>query len=186
MPFMRSYLQRMVDEEIGPTIGLVPGVDLPTFSARMLQRFENPALRHLTHQIAMDGSHKVPQRLLDSIRERLAQSLPFPLLAFAVAGWLRYLEGVDERGNAYPIKDPLAAAMVQRRAPAEAADDLDARTHDSSCRRVMAALSFAPVFGDLAQSPAFVEAVLRQVSLLRNFGVRASLAALSGPARETP
>jgi fructuronate reductase len=31
-------------------------------------RYSNPALRHRTWQIAMDGSQKLPQRMLDSVR----------------------------------------------------------------------------------------------------------------------
>ncbi len=185
IPFMRSYLQRMVDEEIAPVMGPVRGVDLGAFSARTLQRFDNPALAHQTHQIAMDGSQKVPQRLLDSIRERLAQSLPVPMLALAVAGWLRYLEGVDERGQKYEVNDPLAAAMAQHQTQAEGSGGLVSRALDAPHRRVLAALSFTPVFGNLAQSQAFVEAVHLQASSLRNIGVLGTLAAVCGAGTET-
>ena len=38
----------------------------------LVARFRNPALRHRTWQIAMDGTQKLPQRLLGTVRDRLA------------------------------------------------------------------------------------------------------------------
>ena len=38
----------------------------------LLDRYRNPAIRHRTCQIAMDGSQKLPQRLLGTISDRLA------------------------------------------------------------------------------------------------------------------
>ena len=166
MPGMRGYLQRLIDEEIAPVLGDIPGVDLAAFGAATLLRFSNPALAHQTQQIAMDGSQKLPQRLLSTVRERLAQRQPVDLLALAVAGWWRYLEGRDEPGRAYPIQDPLADALARLRASAPG----DAR----------ALLSFAPVFGELGQSPVFVDAVVAHSASLKRLGVAATLLARNG------
>jgi fructuronate reductase len=51
----------------------------------------------------------LPQRLLGSIRDALAKSLPIETLCLGVAGWMRYVMGVDEAGAAIEVKDPLAA-----------------------------------------------------------------------------
>ena len=69
-------------EEIAPTLPPLPGLDLAQYQERLLRRFANPALRHQTRQIAMDGSQKLPQRLLDTARARLAREQPMPLLAW--------------------------------------------------------------------------------------------------------
>ena len=87
-PALRRYLERLMREEIAPTLPPLPGLDLAQYQERLLRRFANPALRHQTRQIAMDGSQKLPQRLLDTARARLAREQPMPLLALAVAGWL--------------------------------------------------------------------------------------------------
>jgi fructuronate reductase len=47
----------------------------------------------------MDGSQKLPQRMLDSVRWHLAQHTDFSLLAMGMAGWMRYVGGVDEQGQ---------------------------------------------------------------------------------------
>ena len=56
-----------------PTLAAPPGVDLAALLRDAdRERFRNPALPHRTRQIAMDGSQKLPQRLLGTVRDRLA------------------------------------------------------------------------------------------------------------------
>ena len=76
-----------------------------------LRRFTNQALMHRLAQIAMDGSQKLPQRLLGTIRDCLSRGLPIAHAALGVAAWMRYVTGVDERGAAIEIKDPLAQQL---------------------------------------------------------------------------
>lgn len=71
--------------------------------------------------IAMDGSQKLPQRMLDGIRVHLARQTP-PLLALGVAGWMRYVSGTDDRGNAIDVRDPLSEKF---NAIAEASSDAE-------------------------------------------------------------
>jgi len=182
MPFMRHYLQRLIEDEIAPSLGHVPGVDLTAFGQQMLVRFSNPALAHKTQQIAMDGSQKLPQRLLGSVRERLAQGLPIRLLALAVAGWVRYLDGADESGQPYAIQDPLSQQLAQAAADPSPADHARGAQH---CR-VAALLSFTPVFADLGHSATFVGEVSAWAQLLKQRGVVGTLAvsaSISGSAK---
>src|SRR3546814_6562953 len=55
----------LMTEEAMQTLDM-PGVDLGAYRDQLLDRFRNPALKHRTWQIAMDGSQKLPQRLLRS------------------------------------------------------------------------------------------------------------------------
>jgi fructuronate reductase len=59
----------------------------------------------------MDGSQKLPQRLLNTIRARLAVGAPFARLALGVAAWMRYATGFDEKGQKIEVRDPLAARI---------------------------------------------------------------------------
>jgi len=85
--------------------------DLAAYRDALLDRFRNPALRHRTWQIAMDGSQKLPQRLLGTIRDRLAMGLPVVRAALGVAAWMRYVSGIDEQGWIIDVRDPLAARL---------------------------------------------------------------------------
>ena len=98
-PVFVAYMRRMMEREVAPTLKVPQGVDLRSYQDTLVQRFMNPALPHRTQQIAMDGSQKLPQRLLGTVRDNLAAGRSIDLLALAVAGWMRYVGGVDERGQ---------------------------------------------------------------------------------------
>ncbi len=61
----------------------------------------------------MDGSQYLPQRMLDSVRWHIAHDSRFDLLTLGVAGWMRYVGGVDEQGNPIEISDPLLPVIQQ-------------------------------------------------------------------------
>jgi len=119
-----ALVEAMMDEEITPTLPPLPGFDIGAYKAELRERFRNPALRHRTWQIAMDGSQKLPQRLLNTIRRRLEEKAPFDSLALGVAGWMRYASGIDENGKPIDVRDPLANEFKQRTAGKTSAGDL--------------------------------------------------------------
>ena len=88
-----------------PTLDM-PGVDLGAYRDELLARFANPALKHRTWQIAMDGSQKLPQRLLGTIRDRLKAGQRIERLSLGVAAWMRYVMGIDEKGETIDVRDP--------------------------------------------------------------------------------
>ena len=59
----------------------------------------------------MDGSQKLPQRILATIADNLAAGRKCPGLMLAVAGWMRYVSGLDEKGQPIDVKDPLAQRL---------------------------------------------------------------------------
>jgi fructuronate reductase len=169
-PALHAFIDALLRDEIEPTLS---GVVVPhDYRAQLLQRFANPALAHRCAQIAMDGSQKIPQRWLATVRDRLAIGAPIAHLALALAGWLHFLRGHDEAGNRYAIDDPLAEALQALHRDGEALPD--ARDRADHFTR------FAPVFGDLAGEPRLVEALAPALQSLRKRGVAATLAA-SGP-----
>ena len=168
---LRRFIERLMRDEIAATLPPTSALDLQAYGARLLERFANPALQHRTQQIAMDGSQKIPQRWLNTVRDRLTAGAPFERLALAVAAWMHYLRGVDEAGQAHRIEDPLAdelAGLVRR---ADAAG--------SALERAACFSAFRPVFGELGLEPRFVAALARQAQVLREGGVRAALRAVA-------
>ena len=100
-----------VMDDAATTLKMPPGADVAAYKRALIERFENPALRHRTWQICMDGSQKLPQRLLGSIRDRLAAGAPIDRLVMGVAGWMRYVTGIDEHGKPIDVRDPLSARL---------------------------------------------------------------------------
>ena len=176
-PALKAYLAALMQDEIVPTLPPLPGLDLAHYQQRLLQRFENPALKHQTRQIAMDGSQKLPQRLLDTVRARLAADLPIGKLALAVAAWLHFLRGVDEAGLRYDIQDPMAAELAQRYAQAELAAERGGPVPAAMLAWTETLTGLAAVFGDLGADPRFVRAVSQAAHALRSQGVGGALGA---------
>ncbi len=106
-PELRALVRGLMLEEAAPTLPAALG-DVTPYAESLLERFANPALRHRTWQIAMDGSRKLPQRLLGALRSRRAAGLPAPRLTLGIAAWMRYVSGTDERGAPIDVQDPLA------------------------------------------------------------------------------
>ncbi|TCN29403.1 mannitol dehydrogenase family protein [Sinorhizobium americanum] len=116
LPGMEVLIEGLMREEATPTLPPLPGFDLAAYRADLLRRFRNPRLRHRTWQIAMDGSQKLPQRLLGTVRDRLRAGAGYERLALGVAAWMRYARGFDERGREIDVRDPHTAriaALVQ-------------------------------------------------------------------------
>jgi fructuronate reductase len=166
-PLLGALVERMMALEVAPTLDVPRGVDLDAYRAQLLARFRNPALPHRTEQIAMDGSQKIPQRLLVTVRDRLAGGGSIEHLALAIAGWIRYASGTDEQGETMKVADPLAdrfAAIV-------------AHARGNASQLADGFLALTAVFGDdLTRNPAFRSAVARDVGALMRDGVRRTLA----------
>ena len=111
-PVMAQFVDRLWRFEIIPALTPPPGTDLVAYADSLAARYANPAIRHRTWQIAMDGSQKLPQRILGTIAEGRAAGRPVPGLTLAVAAWMRYVSGRDEAGGAIEVKDPLAPQMA--------------------------------------------------------------------------
>jgi len=120
-PVFARFAHQLWRDEIIPALTPPPGEDLAAYAAALAARYANPAIRHRTWQIAMDGSQKLPQRILGTIAEGRAAGRPVPGLTLAVAAWMRYASGRDEAGRAIEVKDPLAPqlAALWRDDPAE-------------------------------------------------------------------
>ncbi len=155
--------------EIIPTVPAPQGVVLADYARDLLVRFQNPAIRHRTWQIAMDGSQKLPQRLLGTIRERLKAGGGIDHLALGVAAWMRYVTGIDEKGGAIEVRDPLAAELKRR---AEAAGR-DAAALSASL------LGIGAIFGtDLPGEERFTKPVAAHLAALFDKGAKATAASL--------
>lgn len=164
-PEARAFVAQLWDEA-QTTLSPPPELDIAAYRTALMARFDNPTLMHRTHQIAMDGSQKLPQRLLAPIAARLTAGQGIEALSLAVAGWIRWQAGRDDAGQTFTIDDPLAAVIAQRLAGAT-----DAET------RVDAVLGLEAVVPPVLQNHAqFRAALIRWLTLLETQGALAALA----------
>ena len=164
-PGGRRFVAALWDET-ETTLTPPPGLDLAAYRAALLQRFSDPDLRHRTVQIAMDGSQKLPQRLLAPIAARLARGEGIETLALAVAAWMRWQSGRTDAGAAFAVDDPLATETARRLAG----------LHDPA-DQVRALIGIEAIFPPaLATDSRFQDAVTRQLRRLAEGGAMAVLA----------
>ena len=134
----------------------------------LIERFSNPALKHQTWQIATDGSQKIPQRMGGSLRFHLENGSDYKWLTMGIAGWMRYVGGVDEQGNAIDIRDPLAETFAAINVK-----------HQDSAAKVKALLSIETIFDKaLLENAAFVKQLIDAYQLVTIKGARYAVASL--------
>ncbi|WP_084004737.1 mannitol dehydrogenase family protein [Terasakiispira papahanaumokuakeensis] len=110
-PF-RRLLRRYMGYEVTPTLVMPDEVDLNAYAASLLARFANDSLRHRLHQIAMDGSQKLPQRWLQVAEANLASGHSTACVALGLAGWIRYTAGTTLSGQMFKVDDPLSETFA--------------------------------------------------------------------------
>jgi fructuronate reductase len=165
LPFAR-YVARLWTREIIPAVKPPPGESLAAYAEALIDRYRNPAIRHRTWQIAMDGSQKLPQRILGTLAENALAKRPSPGLILAVAAWMRYVGGVDEAGRPIEVKDPLAARL---RAASDSAG--------TAAGKVAALLAVREVF-DAEAAARLQTGVTEAYRVLLDNGARAAVSAL--------
>jgi len=107
-----ALVARLMAHDVEPTLAVPAGFDVARYQRDLLDRFANPALHHRTAQIAMDGSQKLPQRLLGTIADALAAGREPRAACLGVAAWMRVVAaGRSEAGVPLPLDDPLAARL---------------------------------------------------------------------------
>ena len=164
LPALRTFVNGLWDEAAA-TLTPPPGLDIAAYRTALMARFDNPTLEHRTRQIAMDGSQKLPQRLLASIAERRRRGEGVACLSLAVAAWMRWQAGATDAGERFAIEDPMAGAIASRLAGVGAPVD-----------RVSALMAMADVFpAELAADDTLRDLLAGLLADLTEHGAMAAL-----------
>ena len=102
---VRAYIETLMRSEIQPTVSPPVGFDLDLYIEQLLDRFSNPNLHHRCEQIAMDGSQKIPQRLLPVLAARLKAGAAINHLVFSIAAWMVFVQQHE------PLLDPRSSEL---------------------------------------------------------------------------
>jgi mannitol-1-phosphate/altronate dehydrogenase len=167
-PRVHAYLSGLLETEIVPLLPAIPDVDLHDYCDTLLQRFRNPRIADPLARLARRGSTKMSAYLLPSLVEAVERGRPHELLTLALAGWFRYLGGLDDQGRAIEIADPRLTELQRC-----------AATNDP--RTLIATLDvLAPLRGD----EVFAARLDRSVRLLERVGAGAAMGAFLAGERE--
>jgi fructuronate reductase len=123
MPGLHDAMRHFIADDVAQSLVAPDGVSVVEYGDEVLDRFANPAIGHRTVQVAMDGSQKLPQRVLHTIIDRRAAGAEPRWAALVVAAWMRYTLGVTDDGRPLSLDDPLAGTIRARLAAAPATPD---------------------------------------------------------------
>ena len=143
---LRGLITKMGHIEAMPVV-VDPGVLKPAdfIDAVLNKRLPNPFMPDAPQRIATDTSQKLPIRFGETIKAYRAKGLDLDelvLIPLVLAGYARYLKGVDDEGNAFiPSSDPLLAELQAIVAPLEVREG----PQDMSCLKAL--YSRRDVFG---------------------------------------
>lgn len=144
-PLCRAWVDQWWDEAC-PHLPM-PEAALRSYREALLARFANPAIEHTLAQIAMDGSQKLPVRILPTLRaERASGRVPVGACR-VLAAWVAYVRRPDG-----PAADPLRETLV----------DLGRGSLEQSVPRLLGVLD-----PDLPADEAAVAQVVRLAAELR-------------------
>ena len=110
----------------------------------------------------MDGSQKLPQRLLATMQDRLRLGLSIDTHALAVAGWMRYVTARDEQGRADRRARSACRGIV----------GIAERAGPVAERLAPALLEVQSIFGALGGDPRMRAAVTEALTKLYALGAR--------------
>ncbi|MDL2271711.1 tagaturonate reductase [Desulfovibrio sp. OttesenSCG-928-I05] len=110
----REYLRRLLFDEVIPTLDL-PREDLEDFARSVIDRFDNPYIRHRLLDISLNSCSKFAARCVPSLLayREATQKLP-DLLVFSLAAFMAFYRGtlrdgtytgVRPDGTVYEIRD---------------------------------------------------------------------------------
>lgn len=129
-PALAEIVERMLDDDILPTLSDLPAEAVAAYRDTVLPRFRNPAIRYPLRQVGADGSQKLPQRLVPVAVQRHQAGSRVSWVALAVAGWMLWVHRcATGAGTGFqdPLADELLSAAAEASTPAALAGRLLAR-----------------------------------------------------------
>jgi fructuronate reductase len=109
-PTLAGFVERLMREDLRPSLRPPEGLDLDAYIAALLARFRNPFIRHTLAQIAWDGTQKLRVRIIPAILDARVAGRPISRLAAPLAGWMLFVARRAKAG--VQIVDPQAATLA--------------------------------------------------------------------------
>lgn len=104
-PLVYRFVNEYMIHDVLPTVPKVNGVNLPEYVETLLKRFSNRSISDKVQRLAQDGSEKIKNAILPVLIENLKASRSNKYIYFAIATWIKYLKGTDEKGLKIKIDD---------------------------------------------------------------------------------
>ncbi|RKF17949.1 mannitol dehydrogenase family protein [Alginatibacterium sediminis] len=114
-------LKLMLDEQ-AKSLSSELDVDLEQYAQTLISRFSNTNIKHMTAQIACDGSQKLSQRAVDPCLRLNQLGIQSTILPLLIAGWMHYVQGKHTAN--FKLVDPMAAEIEAKISSAQTSKDI--------------------------------------------------------------
>lgn len=101
-----GFVERLMAQELAVALDVPADFDIDAYRGSLLQRFANPHLQHRCAQIAMDGTEKIRQRWLPTLRQLPDESM----LLRAMAAWCYFVLCTE-----HELEDPRRERLLSLR-----------------------------------------------------------------------
>ena len=102
-----NFINNYLDKEVIPNIKKQDNFDLVQYKQNVLKRFRNHFLNHKLEQIGMDGSLKIPIRIIDTFKNN-NQNNESLYTFIIVACWILFLKQNNINKYKYDVLDPIS------------------------------------------------------------------------------
>jgi len=164
-PLMRRYIDSAVFEEIVPEVPL-PLDEVTAFAKSVMERFENPFIRHQLLSIALNSVSKWRARVLPSVIDYTKTNGKLPkVLTFSLAALAAFYTAGEREGIKYEVRDDAAVMeFFAENASASAADLIE---------KLVAREDFWGM--NLSEINGFTAAVISGLDDIRTMGAKAAI-----------
>jgi tagaturonate reductase len=162
---LRGFVEAVMYDELSPMVPL-PQDEVKSFADSVIDRFENPFIRHNLLTIALNSFSKFKVRVLPTILETYEKTGALPKrLCFSLAAFIQFYRVGERNGIPYQIMDD---SFIK--------DFFAANKDLPPCEFVPLFLKDTQLWGqDLSAIPNFVETVANNLTKINELGMRGAI-----------
>ncbi len=156
------FLENFMDLEVAPTLVEAKKISIEEYKTTLITRFKNPNINDSLSRICSESSAKIPIFILSTLDIQLSKKeKSFNRIAFVIAAWCKYNDGIDDLGYHYNIEDSISNILIRMAALSQ--------------QNPIKFLEIEPVFKDLGTNPNFTKVYLKYLNYLREHSVKESI-----------
>tara|TARA_B110000263_G_C15290364_1_gene502957 strand:- start:290 stop:1726 length:1437 start_codon:yes stop_codon:yes gene_type:complete len=106
-----NFINKYLDKEVIPTIQNEDNFNILQYKKNILKRFKNNFLNHKLEQIGMDGSLKIPIRIIDTYNKR-EKKTEYIFTFIIIACWILFFKKDNVTKYKYTISDPMSDIII--------------------------------------------------------------------------
>lgn len=160
-PVIGPFLDTLEKNELIPSVGTVPGVDLRDYWKTIQSRFSNSAMCDTIQRNVAQGSDRQTKFVIPVIEANIRLNNDVKGLATVSALWCRYCQGKTESGNVIEPNDCLWDRLNEKAMLA--------------VKNPSVWLEMEDIYGDCGKNPLFVHHFTEALNTIHKEGVEAAM-----------